>query len=56
MEDDEKINFENVNELNKFFPYVLDKIKNETNIIYKKINLNNDNGIFKNRRKFKNRN
>ena len=29
MEDSEKMIFENVNELNKFFPYVLDKIKNE---------------------------
>ena len=28
MEDGEKIIFENVNELNKFFPYVLNKIKN----------------------------
>ena len=29
MEDGEKMIFENVNELNKFFPYVLDKIKKE---------------------------
>lgn len=29
MEDDEKMIYENINELNKFFPYVLDKIKNE---------------------------